>query len=162
MAGETPITVVGRLVADLELRWTPNQVAVANFRVATNPRNYNSQTNQWEDGAASFYSCNIWKGKAEAVANQLQKGALVILQGSIAQRSWETREGEKRSTFEVKVENIGPAILPPRNDQGGGYSQQPQGNTAGGFGGQQPDNDPWNAGGQGNGYRPGFDDEPSF
>lgn len=171
MANETPITLVGRLVADPELRYTPNGAAVAQFRVASNPRTYNSQTNEWEDGAASFWTCNIWKAKAEAVASSLTKGQLVILQGTVAQRSWESREGEKRSTFEVRVDNVGAAILPPRNNQGGGnfggqqgggYSQQPQGNPGGGFGGRaQPDDDPW-SGGQGNTHRPGYDDEPSF
>lgn len=158
MAGETAITLVGRLVADPELRYTNKGDAVAQFRVATNPRRYNNQTNQWEDGDASFYTCNIWRQKAEAVANQLTKGQLVILQGSIAQRSWENKEGEKRSTFEVRVDNIGPAILPPRNDQGGGYNQQP--NTGGNFAARQ-DSDPWNAAPQ-SGHRPGFDDEPPY
>ncbi|WP_420100155.1 single-stranded DNA-binding protein [Corynebacterium sp.] len=127
MAGETPITVVGRLVADPELRYTPSGTAVANFRVAQNPRVYNSQTNQWEDGDTSFYACNVWRAKAEAVAQQLQKGALVIVQGSIAQRFWANQQGEKRSAFEVKVENVGPAILPPRTGQGGQSQQQSSG-----------------------------------
>lgn len=124
MAGETPITVVGRLVADPELRYTPSGTAVANFRVAQNPRVYNSQTNQWEDGDTSFYGCNVWRAKAEAVAQQLTKGALVIVQGSIAQRFWANNEGEKRSAFEVKVENVGLAVLPPRTGQGGQSQQQ--------------------------------------
>lgn len=143
--GETPITVVGRLVADPELRYTPSGTAVANFRVAQNPRVYNSQSNQWEDGDTSFYGCNVWRGKAEAVAQQLQKGALVIVQGSIAQRFWANNEGEKRSAFEVKVENVGLAILPPRIGQGGqqqssGWNQQqgsaPQ--SSGFSGGDEP------------------------
>ncbi|MEJ6549873.1 single-stranded DNA-binding protein [Corynebacterium sp. USCH3] len=168
--GDTPITVVGNLVADIELRYTPSGAAVANGRVASTPRRYDSQSNQWVDGDALFITFNIWKQAAENTANSLTKGDRVIVTGRLRQRSFETREGEKRTVFEVEADEVGPSLKyattqvtkTPR--QGGNFGgQQPQGNTAGSFGGRPPgDDDPWNAGGQGNGYRPGFDDEPSF
>lgn len=125
MANETVMTLVGRLVADPELKYTEAGVAVAGFRVATNPRRFNAQANQWEDGDASFWQCNIWRAKAEAVANTLHKGSLVILQGQVAEHTWESKEGEKRSRMEITVDTIGPVILPPRQGavgQSGGWS----------------------------------------
>ena len=108
MAGETVITVVGNLTDDPELRFTPSGAAVANFTVASTPRTLNKQTNEWEDGEAMFLRCSIWRQAAENVAESLQKGARVIVQGRMRARTWETREGEKRTSFEVDVDEIGP------------------------------------------------------
>ena len=110
MAGETTITVVGNLTADPELRFTPSGAAVANFTVASTPRRYNSQTSQWEDGDALFLRCSIWRDAAEHVAESLTRGSRVIVQGRLRQRSYETREGEKRSVIELDVDEIGPSL----------------------------------------------------
>lgn len=101
--GDTPITIVGNTVADPELRWTPNGAAVTNFRVATTPRRYDSQSGQYVDGEPLFMSCNVWKQHAENVANSLTKGMRVIVTGRLRQRSFETQQGEKRTVFEVEV-----------------------------------------------------------
>lgn len=108
--GDTPITVVGNLVADPELRYTPSGSAVANFRVASTPRRYDSQSGQWVDGEALFLTCNVWRQAAENVANSLTKGDRVIVNGRLRQRSFETREGEKRTVFEVEVDEVGPSL----------------------------------------------------
>jgi single-strand DNA-binding protein len=108
--GDTPITIVGNVVADPELRYTPSGAAVANFRVASTPRRFDSQSNQWVDGEALFLACNIWKQAAENVANSLTKGSRVIVQGRLKQRSYETREGEKRTVYEVEVDEVGPSL----------------------------------------------------
>lgn len=108
--GDTPITVVGNLVADPELRYTPNGAAVANFRVASTPRRYDAQSGQWVDGDALFLTCNVWRQAAEHVANSLNKGDRVIVNGRLRQRSFETREGERRSVFEVEVDEVGPSL----------------------------------------------------
>ena len=108
--GDTPITIVGNLVADPELRWTPNQVAVANFRIATNPRVYNRDTNQWEDGDAVFMTCNVWRQAAENAAETLTKGMRVIVQGNLKQRSYQTKEGEQRTVYEIEVDEVGPSL----------------------------------------------------
>lgn len=146
---ETPITIVGNLVADLDLRTTNAGTPVASFRVCAQPRVYDKTSNQWGDGDPSFWSCSLWRGKAEAAAQQLSKGQPVILTGTVAQRNWEDDQGNKRSQMEITVQDIGPAILPQK--QGGGYGSnqrnqaQPSGvNHQGGFG-TQPDPDPWNA-----------------
>ena len=110
MAGETVITVVGNLTDDPELRFTPSGAAVANFRIASTPRNLNRQTNEWEDGEALFLSCSIWRQAAENVAESLQKGMRVVVQGRLKSRSYETREGEKRTVVELQVEEIGPSL----------------------------------------------------
>ena len=110
MAGETLITVVGNLTDDPELRFTPSGAAVANFTVASTPRTLNKQTNEWEDGEAMFLRCSIWRQAAENVAESLQKGARVIVQGRMRARTWETREGEKRTSFEIDVDEIGPSL----------------------------------------------------
>ena len=110
MAGETVITVVGNITDDPELRFTPSGAAVANFTVASTPRTMNRQTNEWEDGEALFLRCSIWRQAAENVAESLQKGARVIVQGRLKARTWETREGEKRTSFEVDVDEIGPSL----------------------------------------------------
>lgn len=110
MAGETTITVVGNLTADPEMRYTPSGAAVANFTVASTPRRFNSQTGQWEDGEAMFLRCTIWRDAAEHVAESLVRGSRVIVQGRLHQRSYETREGEKRSVIELDVDEIGPSL----------------------------------------------------
>jgi single-strand DNA-binding protein len=147
--GDTPITLVGNLVADPELRYTPSGAAVANFRVASTPRRFDSQSNQWVDGEALFLACNIWRQAAENVANSLTKGDRVIVQGRLRQRSYDTREGEKRTVYEVEVDEVGPSLryataqvakTPRQGGQGGFQGNQggfnaPQGNQ-GGFGGQ--------------------------
>src|SRR5256886_12132962 len=110
MAGETTITVVGNLTADPELRFTPSGAAVANFTVASTPRTFDRQTNEWKDGEALFLRCSIWRQAAENVAESLHKGARVIVQGRLKQRSFETREGEKRTVIELDVDEVGPSL----------------------------------------------------
>lgn len=140
--GETVITVVGNLVADPELRFTPSGAAVANFRIASTPRRFNRQTGQWEDGEAMYLSCNVWRQAAENVAESLSKGMRVIVQGRLRQRSYESREGERRTTFEIEVDEVGPSLTfataqvtrasrggQGYGNQGGnqsGYNQAPQ------------------------------------
>ncbi|MFL0580613.1 single-stranded DNA-binding protein [Dietzia sp. 179-F 9C3 NHS] len=183
--GDTPITLVGNIVADPELRFTPSGAAVANFRVASTPRRFNSQTNQWEDGEALFLTCNVWRQAAENVAESLQKGMRVIVTGRLRQRSYETREGEQRTVFEVEVDEVGPALkfatakvtraardgggggFQGGGQQGGGFQGggQAQGGYGGGQGRGQQNDDPWGsapqAGGSG-GFGGGMDDEPPF
>lgn len=130
MAGETVITVVGNLVDDPELRFTPSGAAVANFRIASTPRNFDKNTNEWTDGEGLFLSCSIWRQAAENVAESLQKGMRVVVQGRLKQRSYETREGEKRTVYELDVEDVGPSLKyatakvtrTTRSGAGGGYS----------------------------------------
>jgi single-strand DNA-binding protein len=110
MAGETTITLVGNLTADPELRFTPSGAAVANFTVASTPRTFDRQTNEWRDGEAMFLNCAVWRQAAENVAESLQKGMRVIVQGRLKSRSYETRDGERRTVFEVDVDEIGPAL----------------------------------------------------
>ena len=145
MAGETVITVVGNLVDDPELRFTPSGAAVANFRIASTPRTFDRQTNEWKDGDALFLSCSVWRQAAENVAESLQRGMRVIVQGRLKQRSYETREGEKRTVIELEVEEVGPALKyatakvtrTTRQGGGGGYSGgQQSGQSA-------PVDDPW-------------------
>jgi single-strand DNA-binding protein len=147
MAGETTITVVGNLTDDPELRFTPSGAAVANFTVASTPRNFDKQTNEWTDGEAMFLRCSIWRQAAENVAESLQRGMRVVVQGRLKARSYETREGEKRTVFEIDVEEIGPSLKfatakvnRVTRSGGGGYSggsQPAQG------GGGAPSEDPW-------------------
>jgi len=155
MAGETTITLVGNLTADPELRFTPSGAAVANFTVASTPRTFDRQTNEWRDGDAMFLSCAVWRQAAENVAESLQKGMRVIVQGRLKSRSYETRDGEKRTVFEIDVDEIGPALKyatakVARNaggGGGGGGSRQPSNsgsNSGGGFG-----DDPWASGNAG-------------
>jgi len=130
MAGETTITIVGNLTDDPELRFTPSGAAVANFTVASTPRNFDKQTNEWTDGEAMFLRCSIWRQAAENVAESLEKGMRVVVQGRLRARSWESREGEKRTSFEIDVEEIGPSLKfatakvnrASRGGGGGGYS----------------------------------------
>ena len=110
MAGETIITVVGNLTADPELRFTPSGAPVANFTVASTPRTFDKNSNEWKDGDALFLNCAVWRQAAENVAESLTKGMRVIVQGRLRQRSYETREGEKRTVFECEVDEIGPAL----------------------------------------------------
>ena len=136
MAGETLITVVGNLTADPELRFTPSGAPVANFTVASTPRTFDRQSGEWKDGDAMFLNCAVWRQAAENVAESLTKGMRVIVQGRLRSRSYETREGEKRTVFEVEVEEIGPALRyatakVTRTTRGGNY-----GGGSGGAGGQ--------------------------
>ena len=110
MAGDTTITVVGNLTADPELRFTPSGAAVANFTVASTPRIFDRQSSEWKDGEALFLRCSIWREAAENVAESLTRGSRVIVTGRLKQRSFETREGEKRTVFEVEVDEIGPSL----------------------------------------------------
>lgn len=110
MAGETIITVVGNLTDDPELRFTPSGAAVANFRIASTPRILDRQSGEWRDGDPLFLPCSIWRDAAEHVAESLQRGARVIVQGRLRQRSYETREGEKRTVYELEVDEIGPSL----------------------------------------------------
>jgi single-strand DNA-binding protein len=109
-AGDTVITIVGNLVADPEIRYTPQGHAVANFRVASTPRYLDKTTNEWKDGDGLFLTCNVWRQAAENVAECLQRGMRVIVQGRLRQRSYETKEGEKRTVFEVEVDEVGPSL----------------------------------------------------
>jgi single-strand DNA-binding protein len=154
MAGETVITVVGNLVDDPELRFTPSGAAVANFRIASTPRTFDRQTNEWKDGDALFLSCSVWRQAAENVAESLTKGMRVVVQGRLKQRQYETREGEKRTVVELEVDEVGPSLKYAtakvnRTSRGGG----------GGYGdGGSGGGDPWaqpSGGGQGGGYQQG-------
>ncbi len=110
MAGETPITVVGNLTADPELRFTPSGAAVANFTVASTPRTFDRQSNEWRDGEALFLNCSVWRQAAENAAESLTRGMRVIVTGRLKARSYETREGEKRTVFEIDVDEVGPSM----------------------------------------------------
>ena len=164
---ETPITVVGNLVADPELRFTPSGAAVANFRIASTPRSFNRETNQFEDGEALFLTCNCWRQMAENVAESLTKGMRVVVTGKLRQRSYQTKEGENRTVFEVEVDEVGPSLKyasasvtrNPREGGAGGYGGGNQGGQRGGFGGNQGGFDQGGQGGQGQnqgqgGYNP--------
>lgn len=150
--GDTPITVVGNLVADPELRFIPSGAAVANFRIASTPRSFNRETNQFEDGEALFLTCNCWRQMAENVAESLTKGMRVVVTGKLRQRSYQTKDGENRTVFEVEVDEVGPSLRYAtasvnRNPREGGYGQgggnqgyQNQNQNQGGFGGGQGQN----------------------
>ncbi|OBI99878.1 single-stranded DNA-binding protein [Mycobacterium sp. 1482292.6] len=172
MAGDTTITVVGNLTADPELRFTPSGAAVANFTVASTPRIYDRQSGEWKDGEALFLRCNIWREAAENVAESLTRGARVIVTGRLKQRSFETREGEKRTVVEVEVDEIGPSL---RYATAKVNKASRSGGGGGGFGGgggggsrQQsapassaPADDPWGSA-PASGSFGGGDDEPPF
>ncbi|MCD6638859.1 MAG: single-stranded DNA-binding protein [Nocardioides sp.] len=157
MAGETVITVVGNLVDDPELRFTPSGAPVCNFRIASTPRTFDRQTNEWKDGDALFLGCSVWRQPAENCAESLQKGMRVIVQGRLKSRQYETREGEKRTVFEIDVEEIGPSlryasakVTKTTRSGGGGYGGGGggfSGGGGGGYGGGQqasaPADDPW-------------------
>jgi single-strand DNA-binding protein len=171
VAGDTNITVIGNLTADPELRFTPSGAAVANFTVASTPRIYDRQSGEWKDGEALFLRCNIWREAAENVAESLTRGSRVIVHGRLKQRSFETREGEKRTVFEVEVDEIGPSLRyatakvnkASRSGGGGGGfgggggSRQPA-QTGGGAG---AGDDPWGSA-PASGSFGGGDDEPPF
>ena len=152
-AGDTPITVVGNLVADPELRFTPSGQPVATFRVASTPRIRDNATNEWKDGDSLFLTCNVWRQAAENVAESLQRGMRVLVTGRLKQRNYETKEGEKRTVYEIEVDDVGPSLRNAsakvnRASRGGenGFSG---GNSNGGGGGNRGGN---SNGGGGNGY----------
>ena len=159
MAGETIITLVGNLTADPELRFTPSGAPVANFTVASTPRTFDRATSEWKDGDAMFLNCAVWRQAAENVAESLTKGMRVIVQGRLKSRSYETREGERRTVFEVDVDEIGPAlkyasakVTRNQGGSGGGYSgSQGSGQGAGHDSWQQPPA-PSQGGNSGGGY----------
>lgn len=140
MAGETVITVVGNLTADPELRFTPNGAAVANFTVASTPRTFDRQTNEWKDGEALFLRCSVWREAAENVAESLTKGMRVIVQGRLRARSYDDRDGNRRTSWELDVDEVGPALRfatakVTRAQRGGGGGGGGGGQQGGGFGG---------------------------
>jgi single-strand DNA-binding protein len=162
MAGETVITLVGNLVDDPELRFTQSGAAVAKFRLASTPRTFDRQSGEWKDGETLFLTCNVWRQAAENVAESLQRGTRVIVQGRLKQRSYETREGEKRTVYEVEVDELGPSLRSATakvnkttrgSSSGGGFGSS--GSSA------APVDDPWAsatpAAGGGS-----FSDEPPF
>lgn len=187
MAGETVITVVGNLTADPELRFTPSGAAVASFTVASTPRTFDRQSNEWKDGETLFMRCSVWREAAENVAESLTKGTRVVVQGRLVQRSFETREGEKRTVVEMQVDEVGPSLRYATakvtrsqrggggfggggggqggyggnqgGGQGGGFSNAPTGGQGGGYSapGGGQADDPWATGGSS-----AFNDEPPF
>ena len=171
-AGDTQITIIGNLVGDPELRYTPTGQAVATFRVASTPRFMDRTTNEWKDGDSLFLSCNVWRQAAENVAESLQRGMRVIVSGRLRQRSYETKEGEKRTVYEVEVDEVGPSLRNAsakvtRSSRSGGSGfggqsgsggQGGQGGYGGGGGGR-PADDPWTSDASGGND---FSDEPPF
>lgn len=165
-AGDVQITIIGNLTRDPELRYTPTGQAVANFAVASTPRYLDKNTNEWKDGDALFLNCSVWRQAAENVAESLQRGMRVIVSGRLRQRSYETKEGEKRTVVEVEVDEVGPSL---RYASAKVTKSARQTTTSGSFGGGQPgaaqgggspNADPWAAdSGAGTG---GFSDEPPF
>ncbi|MDO5744219.1 MAG: single-stranded DNA-binding protein [Micrococcaceae bacterium] len=151
MAGETVITVIGNLTADPELRFTPSGSAVANFTIASTPRTFDRQTNEWKDGDTLFLRASVWREAAENVAETLTKGMRVVAQGRLKSRSYETKEGEKRNVTELEVDEIGPSL---RYASAKVTRTQRSGGGGGGFGGQQQ-NAGANAGGFGGGNQGG-------
>ena len=167
-AGDTTITMIGNLVDDPELRFTPSGAAVAKFRVASTPRYLDKATNEWKDGESLFLQCQIWRQAAENVAESLTKGMRVILSGRLKQRSYETKEGEKRTVFEVEVDEVGPSL---RNATAKVTRAQRAGGTGGGFaapaatGGESFNDDPWAAASTtsaGGGWATTTSEEPPF
>ncbi|MCC3764803.1 single-stranded DNA-binding protein [Glycomyces sp. TRM65418] len=167
MAGETVITVIGNLVDDPELRYTPSGAAVAKFRIASTPRTFDKETNAWKDGEALFLTCSVWRQYAENVAESLSRGTRVIVQGRLKQRSYETREGEKRTVYELDVDEVGPALrfsTAKINKSGGGSGGGGRSFGGGGnTGGSAPD-DPWAsaAPASASAGNAGFDEDPPF
>ena len=158
MSGETIITIVGNLTADPELRFTPSGAAVASFTVASTPRTFDRQTSEWKDGDTLFMRCSIWREAAENVAESLTKGTRVIVQGRLVQRSYETREGEKRTVVEMQVDEVGPSLKYATAKvarKSGGASQQWGASARAGASKDQPTDDPW-ATGAGNYGEPAF------
>ncbi len=164
MAGDTVITVVGNLTADPELRFTPSGAAVANFTVASTPRTFDKNSNEWKDGEALFLRCSVWRQAAENVAESLHKGTAVVVQGRLKQRSYETKEGEKRTVYELDVDEIGPSLKfatakvtkASRGGGAGSYGGSASGSSAGAA-------DPWaSAPAAGAASSGGWSDEPPF
>ncbi|HKJ11808.1 MAG TPA: single-stranded DNA-binding protein [Ornithinimicrobium sp.] len=161
MAGETPLTLVGNLTGDPELRFTPSGAAVANFTVASTPRTFDRQTSEWKDAETLFMRCSIWREAAENVAESLHRGTRVVVTGRLVSRSWETPEGEKRTVMEMQADEIGPSlryatasVTKAQRGGGGGYGGGQSGQRGGSSAGAQqggnraaPDNDPWATGG---------------
>ncbi|QKN87629.1 ssDNA-binding protein [Streptomyces phage Vondra] len=147
MAGETVITVIGNLVDDPELRFTPSGAAVAKFRIASTPRTFDRQTNEWKDGDALFLTCSVWRQAAENATESLTRGTRVIAQGRLKQRSYEDREGVKRTVYELDVEEVGPSLKTATATvtKSGGQRNA-----------QQPTNNPWAQ------QNSGYSDEPPF
>jgi single-strand DNA-binding protein len=163
-AGDTQITIVGNLVADPELRFTPAGQPVATFRVASTPRFRDQASGEWKDGDSLFLTCNVWRQAAENVAESLQRGMRVIVSGRLKQRNYETKEGEKRTVFEVEVDDVGPSLKNASakvnranrsgGGQGGGSAYAGQASS----GGSRADADPWAS----DAPSGGFSDEPPF
>jgi single-strand DNA-binding protein len=166
-AGDTQITIAGNLVDDPELRFTPSGQPVAKFRVASTPRFLDKNTKEWKDGDSLFLTCNVWRQAAENVAESLTRGTRVIVSGRLRQRSYETKEGEKRTVYEVEVDDVGPSLRNAsakvnkiaRNGSGGsgGGGGRPSGGQGSQGGGGGGDTDPWASDGGGS-----FSDEPPF
>ena len=154
MAGDTVITIVGNVTGDPELRFTPSGAAVANFTVASTPRAFDRQSNEWKDGETLFMRCSVWRDAAENVAESLQRGTRVIVTGRLKSRSYETKEGEKRTVIEMDVDEVGPSLRyasakvtkTQRGSGGGGF-----GSSGSGQGGYAADTDPWATGPSGGG-----------
>jgi single-strand DNA-binding protein len=163
MAGDTQITIIGNLVDDPQLRYTPTGQAVASFRVASTPRFLDKNTNEWKDGDSLFLSCNVWRQAAENVAESLQRGMRVIVSGRLRQRSYETKEGEKRTVYEIEVDEVGPSLRSAsakvvRSSRAtGGQGGSGGGSGYGGSSGRASD-DPWAS----EPADSGFSDEPPF
>jgi len=146
MAGDTVITIIGNLTGDPELRFTPSGAAVANFTVASTPRQFDRTSNDWKDGETLFMRCSVWRDAAENVAESLQRGARVLVSGRLKSRSYETKEGEKRTVVEMDVDEVGPSLKyatakvnrTQRGTGGGGFNsggQSSGGQSSGGQGG---------------------------
>ncbi|GAB3683698.1 single-stranded DNA-binding protein [Angustibacter aerolatus] len=169
MAGDTIITIVGNLTNDPELRFTPSGAAVANFTIASTPRTFDRQSNEWKDGETLFMRCSVWREAAENVAESLTRGTAVIAQGRLQSRTFDTKEGEKRTVMEMQIDEIGPSLRratakvtrAQRGGGGGGFGggNGGGGNSGGGGGfggggsqgGGQPADDPWATGPSGGG-----------
>jgi single-strand DNA-binding protein len=179
MSGETVITIVGNLVDDPELRFTPSGVAVAKFRIASTPRVFDKQTNEWKDGESLFLTCSVWRKAAENVAESLARGVRVIVQGRLKQRSYEDKEQVKRTVYEIDVDEVGPtlarATAKVEKNQAGGGQRQAGVASAGGnatpdpWAGAQPANGQQQGGGWGGAQQQqpaaqgaGYSDEPPF
>lgn len=168
MAGETTITVIGNLTNDPELRFTPSGSAVANFTIASTPRTFDRQSNEWKDGETLFLRASVWREAAENVAESLTKGMRVIVNGRLKSRSYETKEGEKRTVIELEVDEIGPSLRYAnakvnRTQRSGGQGGQGGfggGNGGGGFGGGQGGNQGGNTGGTWGGNQPAAQEDP--
>ena len=157
-AGDTQITIAGNLVDDPELRFTPAGQPVARFRVASTPRFRDNSTGEWKDGDSLFLTCNVWRQAAENVAESLTRGMRVIVSGRLRQRSYETKEGEKRTVYEVEVDDVGPSL---RNASAKVNRVARSGAGDGGYGGgQRSSGGRSSGGGQGGGYSGGGEPDP--